>query len=137
MMTGVLRELGSACVVVSRDLKILHANKTARKFLGKTGRDAADLEFTDLPQQLASKVYHVLRTGTAVTPFKYEPDRDKHAVYSVTIVPFQTQTATQPATALLIADDLTQTEQLRRLEVETSNLRLIRTMADRLAHRSR
>ena len=134
MMTGVLRELGSACIVVSRDLKILHANKTARKFLGKTSRDAVDLEFTDVPQQLASKVYHVLRTGTAVPPFKYEPDRDKNAVYNVTIVPFQTQTSTQPATALLIADDLTQTEQLRRLEVETSNLRLIRTMADRLAH---
>jgi signal transduction histidine kinase/DNA-binding response OmpR family regulator len=134
MMTGVLRELGSACIVVSRDLKILHANKTARKFLGKTGRDVADLEFTDIPQQLASKVYHVLRTGTAVPPFKYDAEREKHAVYNVTIVPFQTQTATQPATALLIADDLTQTEQLRRLEVETSSLRLIRTMADRLAH---
>lgn len=134
MMTGVLRELGSACIVVSRDLKILHANKTARKFLGKSNRDASDLEFTDIPQQLASKVYHVLRTGTAVSPFKYEPEREKHSVYSVTIVPFQRQTGTQPATALLIADDLTQTEQLRRLEVETSNLRLIRTMADRLAH---
>lgn len=134
MMTGVLRELGSACIVVSRDLKILHANKTARKFLGKTSRDAVDLEFTDVPQHLASKVYHVLRTGTAVPPFKYEQERDKHAIYSVTIVPFQAQTSTQPATALLIADDLTQTEQLRRLEVETSNLRLIRTMADRLAH---
>ena len=134
MMTGVLRELGSACIVVSRDLKILHANKTARKFLGKNNRDAADLEFTDVPQQLASKVYHVLRTGTAVSPFKYEPEREKHNTYNVTIVPFQRETGTQPATALLIADDLTQVEQLRRLEVETSNLRLIRTMADRLAH---
>lgn len=134
MMTGVLRELGSACIVVSRDLKILHANKTARKFLGKTSRDAVDLEFTDIPQQLASKVYHVLRTGTALPPFKYEAEREKSAIFNVTIVPFQAQTSTQPATALLIADDLTQTEQLRRLEVETSNLRLIRTMADRLAH---
>jgi signal transduction histidine kinase len=35
---------------------------------------------------------------------------------------------------LLTADDLTQTEQLRKLEVETANLRLVRTMADRLAH---
>jgi nitrogen fixation/metabolism regulation signal transduction histidine kinase len=34
----------------------------------------------------------------------------------------------------LIADDLTQTEQLQRLEVETANLRLVRTMAERLAH---
>lgn len=134
MMTGVLRELGSACIVVSRDLKILHTNKTARKFFGKNSRDATDLEFTDVPQLLASKVYHVLRTGTAVPPFKFSPESEKNAVYQVSIVPFQRHTGTQPASALLIADDLTQNEQLRRLEVETSNLRLVKTMADRLAH---
>jgi signal transduction histidine kinase len=35
---------------------------------------------------------------------------------------------------LLTADDLTQAEQLQHLEVEAANLRLIRSMADRLAH---
>jgi nitrogen fixation/metabolism regulation signal transduction histidine kinase len=35
---------------------------------------------------------------------------------------------------LLVVDDQTQSEQLRRLEVETANLRLVKTMADRLAH---
>jgi signal transduction histidine kinase len=39
-----------------------------------------------------------------------------------------------PVSALLTADDLTQTEQLQRLEVEAANLRLIKAMADRLAH---
>ena len=134
MMTGVLRELGSACIVVSRDLKILHANKMARKFFGKSSRDAHDMEFTDVPQLLGTKIYNVLRTGSAVAPFKFTPETEKHAVYHVTIVPFQRETGTQPASALLIADDLTQSEQLRRLEVETSNLRLVKTMADRLAH---
>ena len=33
-----------------------------------------------------------------------------------------------------MAEDLTQSEQLRRLEVEAANLRLIKSMADRLAH---
>ena len=134
MMTSVLRELGSACIVVNRDLKILHANKTARKLFGKASRDASDLEFTDMPPMLASKVYHVLRTGTAVPPFKFSPETEKHGVYHVSIVPFQRHAGTQPGSALLIADDLTQSEQLRRLEVETSNLRLVKTMADRLAH---
>lgn len=134
MMTGVLRELASACIVVSRDLKILHANKSARRFFGKATRDVADLEFTDVPQQLGSKVYHVLRTGTAVPPFKFTPETDKNSIYQVTIVPFQRHTTSQPASALLIADDLTQAEQLRQLEVEASNLRLVKTMADRLAH---
>ena len=134
MMTGVLRELGSACIVVSRDLKILHANKMARKFFGKSSRDAKDMEFTDVPQLLGTKVYNVLRTGSAVAPFKFTPETEKHAIYHVTIVPFQRETDTQPASALLIAEDLTQSEQLRRLEVEASNLRLVKTMADRLAH---
>ena len=35
---------------------------------------------------------------------------------------------------LLIAEDLTQSEQLRRLEVEAANLRLVKSMADRLTH---
>src|SRR5258708_16078334 len=34
----------------------------------------------------------------------------------------------------MIAEDLTQSEQLRRLELETANLRLIKSMADRLTH---
>ena len=35
MMTDVLRELSSACVVVGRDLKVLHANKAARRHFGR------------------------------------------------------------------------------------------------------
>jgi signal transduction histidine kinase len=35
---------------------------------------------------------------------------------------------------LLTADDVSQSEQLRQLELEAANLRLVRTMADRLAH---
>jgi nitrogen fixation/metabolism regulation signal transduction histidine kinase len=39
-----------------------------------------------------------------------------------------------PVSALLTAEDITQTEHLRRLEVEAANLRLIKSIADRLAH---
>lgn len=134
MMAGVLRELSSGCVVVSRDLKILHANKMARKYLAKGGRSSGDLEFPDLPQLLAAKVYQVLRTGAAVAPFKFEPDEASGTVYNVSIVPFQRQNSGPPASALLIVEDLTQSEQLRRLEIETANLRLVKNMADRLAH---
>jgi len=54
--------------------------------------------------------------------------------YSVSVVPFQRGNSSVPVSALLTADDLTQVEQLRRLEVEAANLRLIKSMADRLAH---
>jgi signal transduction histidine kinase len=134
MMTGVLRELNSACVVVSRDLRILHANKMARKYFGGAARSRGDMEFADLPQLLGSKIYQVLRTGSAIAPFRYEPEGGAGTVYSVTIAPFMLQDSALPASALLVADDLTQSEQLRRLELEAANLRLVRTMADRLAH---
>jgi len=135
MMADVLRELSSACVVVSRDLAILHANKTARKIFGRTGARSGDLEFTDLPQLLGGKVYQVLKTGTAVETFRYEPqDSARKAVYSVNVLPFQRQNSALPNAALLVVEDLTQSEQMQKLEVEASNLRLVKTMADRLAH---
>lgn len=134
MMANVLRELNSACVVVSRDLKILHANKMARKYFNQAARMNGEMEFTDLPQALGAKVYQVLRSGSALSPFKYEPEGAPGTVYTVTVAPFQKQGSALPVSALLVVDDQTQSEQLRRLEIETANLRLIKTMADRLAH---
>lgn len=134
MLAGVLRELNSACVVVSRDLQILHANKMARKCFGQAARTSGEMEFADLPQLLGAKVYQVLRTGAGITPFRYEAEESPGTVYSVTIAPFQRADSAAPASALLLVDDLTQSEQLRRLELEAANLRLVKTMADRLAH---
>ena len=134
MMAQILRELSGACVVVSRDLQVLHANKAARKYFTRAERRSGELEFGDLPQILGSKVYQVLRTGSAVPNFRYEPEDSPGTVYNVNIVPFQRQTPGLPASALLMVEDLTQTEQLRRLELEASNLRLVRSMADRLTH---
>ncbi|MGA3284335.1 MAG: ATP-binding protein [Verrucomicrobiota bacterium] len=134
MMTDVLRELGSACIVVGRDLKVLHANKAARRHFGRKNQRSGELEFTDLPQSLGAKIYQVLRTSAAIGPFKFEPENSPGTVYSVSVVPFQRQDSATPVSALLMAEDLTQSEQLRRLEIEAANLRLVKSMADRLAH---
>jgi nitrogen-specific signal transduction histidine kinase/DNA-binding NarL/FixJ family response regulator len=132
MMAEILRELSSACIVVNRDLAVLHANKAARRFFGVSNQRTGEMEFSDLPQIIGAKIYQVLKTGTAIPTFKFEPE--PATIYNVTIVPFQRQSTAQPASALLMIEDLTQSEQLRRLEVEAANLRLVRTMADRLAH---
>ncbi|HEX9046804.1 MAG TPA: ATP-binding protein, partial [Verrucomicrobiae bacterium] len=134
MMTDVLRELSSACIVFGRDLKVLHANKAARRHFGRKNERTGELEFSDLPQILGAKVYQVLKTGAALEPFRYEPENSPGTVYSVSIVPFQRGKIAMPSSVLLTADDLSQSEQLRNLEVEAANLRLVRTMADRLAH---
>jgi signal transduction histidine kinase/DNA-binding NarL/FixJ family response regulator/GAF domain-containing protein len=134
MMTDVLRELSSACVVVGRDLKVLHANKAARRHFGRKNQRTGELEFSDLPQALGAKIYQVLKTGAAIGPFRYEPENSPGTIYNISVVPFQRGDSTVPVSALLTADDLTQTEQLQHLEVEAANLRLIKAMADRLAH---
>lgn len=133
MLADVMRELSSACVVVGRDLTVVHANKTARKFFGQTGARAGELEFTDLPPALGSKVFQVLKTGSAVSPFRYSPEDVPGAVYQVTIVPIHHADATVPSSVLLMVEDRTQSEQLKQLEMEAKNLRLIRGMAERLA----
>jgi signal transduction histidine kinase len=134
MLADILRELSSACVVVNRDLAVLHANKTARRYFGGAPRSSGEMEFSDLPEIIGSKVYQVLKTGSAISGFKYEPDDSSGTIYNINIVPFQKHGAGMPTSALLMAEDLTQSEQLRRLEIEAANLRLVKTMADRLTH---
>jgi signal transduction histidine kinase/CheY-like chemotaxis protein len=134
MMTDVLRELSSACVVVGSDLKVLHANKSAKRHFGQKNKRTGELEFSDLPQILGAKIYQVLKTGAAMGPFRYEPENSPGTIYNINVVPFQRGNSTVPVSALLTAEDLTQTEQLRKLEVEAENLRVIKSMADRMAH---
>lgn len=134
MLTDILRELSSACVLVSRDLLILHANKSARGLFARSAKRSGELEFSDLPLVLGSKVYQVLKTGTAIATFRFQPPDNPGLIYQVTIMPFQKQPSGLPNSVLLVVEDQTQAEHLKRLEIEATNLRLVRTMADRLAH---
>jgi len=127
MMAEILRELSSACVLVSRELVILHANKTARRYFFRAENRSREAEFSDLPPVLGSKIYQVLKTGAGLSSFRYSPEDSPETVYSVS-------QAGLPASALLMAEDLTQSEQLRHLEMEAANLRLVKNMADRLTH---
>lgn len=133
MLTDMLRQFSSGCVVVGRDLNILHCNDTARRFLLGSRREA-ELQFSDLPVVLGSKAYQVLKSGAALSPFRFQPADNSKAVYQVSMVPLQSRPGGLPDSALMVIEDRTQTEQLQQLEVETNNLRLIKSMADRLAH---
>ena len=133
MLTDMLRQFSSGCVVVGRDLNILHCNDTARRFLLGTRREN-ELQFSDLPVVLGSKVYQVLKSGAALAPFRFQPADTSKAVYQVSIVPLQARPSALPDSAMMVIEDRTQSEQLHQLELETTNLRLIKAMADRLAH---
>jgi nitrogen-specific signal transduction histidine kinase len=134
MMADVLRELSSACIVVGRNLNMLNYNKAARKLLLPSLSRGEEPEFSHLPPLLGSKIYQVLQTGNAIAPFKFEPDKPAGAAYQVSIVPFLQSDEALPEAALLMVEDQTQSKLLQKLEVEAENLRLIKTMADRLAH---
>ncbi len=133
MLTDILRQFNNGCVVVGRDLNVLHCNDTARRFLLGSRREA-ELQFSDLPVVLGSKLYQVLKSGAALAPFRFQPADNSKAVFQVSMVPLQSRPASLPDSALMVLEDRTQTEQLHQLELETGHLRLIKSMADRLAH---
>jgi signal transduction histidine kinase/ActR/RegA family two-component response regulator len=134
MLSDILSNLGTACVVIGNSLAVLHSNSSARRVLLAGTPDKSQLEFSDLPQELGSKVFTVMKTNVAVPSFKYQfsalPDQN----YLVAITPFQTQKAASADAALLVIENITSLEHAKRLEVEASNLRLITTMAEHLAH---
>jgi nitrogen-specific signal transduction histidine kinase/DNA-binding response OmpR family regulator len=134
MMSDILRQLSSGCVVVARDLTVLHANQMARNCFLREGRPAGALEFSDLPQPIGSRVFEVLKSGAAPPPCRYQPpgSPDKH--YLITATPFKKRDSAAPDAVLLAIEDCSQSDRLRQLEVETANLRLVQAMAERLAH---
>ncbi|HVR35644.1 MAG TPA: ATP-binding protein [Methylomirabilota bacterium] len=134
MMVDILRQITSGCVVVGRDLSILHSNEMARQFFAPPERRDTYLEFSDLPQLLGSRVYEVLKTGQTHPPFRYRPASPPETIYLVTVSSFQKQNSAIPNAALVLVEDVTRIDRVHRLELEAANLRLVRTMAERLAH---
>lgn len=134
MMADVLNQLGSGCVVVAQNLEVLHANQTAKVFFNRREKAGAGLEFSDLPQVLASKVYEALQTGTISPPSKYKPPSAPNTTYRIVITPFHQTHCRAPNAVMLLIEDFTQHERSQVLELETASLRLVKSMAEHLAH---
>ena len=134
MIADILSHLGSGCVVVGSNLATLHANTFAEGFFLQDFPGKARLEFSDLPQFLGSMVFTVIRTGVGVPAFKYQRPQSPGLFYRVTILPFRTQSAAATNAALLIIEDVTEHERALQLEIEAANLRLVKSMAEHLAH---
>jgi signal transduction histidine kinase/CheY-like chemotaxis protein len=134
MMFDILRHLRSGCVVIGPDLKVLHANDTARASFARGSRPAGAFDFNDLPQVIGSKVFEVLKTGLGVSDFHYRPASQPGRHYQITITPFRRDAASAPTAALLVVEDCAAADRIRHLEIETANLRLVQQMAERLAH---
>ena len=134
MMADILNQSGSGCLVVGRELNILHANQTARDYFDRPERGGAALEFSDLPQSIGSRVFESLQSGEAVPPFKYRVGTGKGTIFRVVITPFKRKNSITANAVLVLIEDFTQSERSHQLEIEASNLRLVNTMAEHLAH---
>lgn len=139
MIADILGHLGSGCVVIGSNLSTLHANNAARQIFIPDRVTKPLLEFADLPQQLGSLVFTVIKTGVAVTPFKHTFAHAPQQIFSVEIVPFRSDTggaasASGANAALLLIEDVSEHERAIRLETEASNLRLVKSMSEHLAH---
>jgi signal transduction histidine kinase len=87
-----------------------------------------------VPQQIGSKVFETLHAGRPLVEFKCRLPSHPSTRYQVTITPFRRGGETAPSAALVMIEDCGPAERLRQLEIETANLRLVRQMAERLAH---
>lgn len=134
IVSEILQQLSGACVVVGPDLTIAHANKKARLLFSRGGQRGGDFDFSELPPALASKVYLALKNGSGFAPFQFTPPDKPEKLFNVSILPFQKSGALTPPSVLLVAEDLTQSEQLQKLEAEAAQLRLLKTISARLAH---
>jgi signal transduction histidine kinase len=134
MMSDILNQSSSGCIVVGPNLEILHANQMARHCFPRAGRPAGGFEFADLPQSIGSPVFEVLKTGKSLPPFRYQPAGQLDRHYQITVTPFRNHKSAVPRTVLVMIEDVSQSDRLRRLEVEAANLRLIQQMAERMAH---
>lgn len=134
MMYDILSHIKTGCVVIGRELNILHANEMARACFPRAQRAADAFDFNDLPHIIGSKVFEVIKTGKPVTDYRYQSASSPRQVYQISITPFRKRNSDHPGAALLVIEDCTTAERVHHLEIETANLRLVRQMAERLAH---
>jgi signal transduction histidine kinase/DNA-binding NarL/FixJ family response regulator len=134
MMFDILRSLKAGCIVVGAELNVLHANEAARVFFCPPDRPSKTFDFNDLPRVIGGKVFTVLKTGQPLVDYKYHSTSALGQRFQISITPFHRRNSPAPTAALLVVEDCTAADRLRQLEIETANLRLVKQMAERLAH---
>ena len=74
MMFDILGQIKSGCVVIGRELNVLHANDIIREYFPRVNRSPESFDFADLPQAIGSKVFESLKTGAPVPEFQVSTD---------------------------------------------------------------
>jgi nitrogen-specific signal transduction histidine kinase len=131
---SILGQIQSACLVVDRDLKLIHANETARAWFTRAERSGRPLELADLPQVCAAKVTEVLQSGQPRLNFRFRAGLSQDRSFRAVATPFRRWNLAPPGAALLLVDDCTDEDELHTIQLETGSLRLVKLMAERVSH---
>ncbi|MDB6156188.1 MAG: Multi-sensor signal transduction histidine kinase [Chthoniobacteraceae bacterium] len=134
MLGDILGHFGSGCIVIDNKMTTLHANAAAIRFFAPGRSKRKTFEFSELPQQIGSLVFSVIKGGNPVPAFKHQFPENPDQIFRISMMPFCTRTNAEPNAALLLIEDITDYERAQALEMEASNLRLIKSMAEHLAH---
>ena len=134
MLADILSNLGAGCLVIGNNLAVLHCNTAAKRILLPGKADKQQIEFSDIPQDLGSRVFTVMKTNLAVPSFKYQFLTLPGQSFRVAISPFQAHPGAPADAALLTVESVTAVEQAQRVEVEASSMRLAGKFAEHLAH---
>lgn len=150
LFSSVLDGITSGALVLGPGQKILYANRAIAELLrgdsanrdsppgAKTDerRNAARVEFSDLPPMISVKLRAAVEQGTACEPFAHErPDTGQ--IWRVSITPLRQSAEAPPQAAMMLLEDFTQVRTAQRAEIESSNLKLIGVIARRFAHEIR
>jgi nitrogen-specific signal transduction histidine kinase len=135
----VLGAITSGSLVVSADLRVLHANRVFLQFLrGGEAQPGRQVEFAELPPALAAALHDLVEKDRLAAPFFVTaPDQDSGRNYRISLVPFPNPERRLPQPALAIIEDFTQIQAAQRTEIEASNARLLALIAKRFAHEIR
>ena len=130
LASGVFDTLETACVVVAADLSLAHVNPAARSRFGLSERAVLQ----DLPAPIVAKVFTALRDGVELPRFRFVSKEANGPVYEVSVKRVTVAREGGERAALLTIDDVTNRERERADELGAHQDRLVRSMAEHLAH---
>lgn len=131
LISNVFSQLSSGCLVVDRDLNVLHQNPALTDYLHLP----VPFQFANLPRKLASLLYESAHHGKRQEPFIHQDPAHPGESYRISITPFHEKEMT--AGAILSVEDYSVVEAARTADLEASKLKMVALIAEKFAHEIR
>ncbi len=135
LISDVIAQFKSGCLVISPDLHVLHANPAMLDFMQK--KDGPAPAFSDLPSKIACKVYEVVQKGKDIAPFMFDEFPNDERIFRISIFPIHPRKSESGAATMVLMEDFTQVEKAKQVEMEAQNAQTVALIAKRFAHEIR